>query len=102
MNIIKKAFWGFLCASAFCVGAQAQSPTKHIYLYKNGTVVFRANAEDVDSVALEENKTVIGFYKHGNNQAVYKAPYSDIDSLSYTAPQAQADLLDIKFDEMGI
>lgn len=101
MNIIKKAFWGILCASAFCVGAQAQSPTKHIYLYKNGTVVFRANAEDVDSVALEENKTVIGFYKHGNNQAVYKAPYSDIDSLSYTAPQAQADLLDIKFDEMG-
>lgn len=53
MNIIKKAFWGILCASAFCVGAQAQSPTKHIYLYKNGTVVFRANAEDVDSVALE-------------------------------------------------
>lgn len=101
LNIIKRVFLGIACISAFSIVAKAQNTAKHIYAYKNGVVVFRADANAVDSVALEENKTVVGLYKHGNSTAVYKAAYSDIDSISYTAPTAKADLLDIKFDEMG-
>lgn len=72
LNIIKKVFLGIACVSAFSLGAKAQNTAKHIYAYKNGVVVFRADANAVDSVALEENKTVIGLYKHDNSTAVYK------------------------------
>ena len=82
LNILKKVFLGIACVSAFSLGAKAQNTAKHIYAYKDGVVVFRADANAVDSVALEENKTVIGLYKHGNSTAVYKAAYSDIDSIS--------------------
>ena len=101
LNIIKKVFLGIACISAFGIGAKAQNVAKHIYVYKNGAVVFRADANAVDSVALEDNKTVVGLYKHGSSTAVFKAAYSDSDSISYTAPVVKADLLDIKFDESG-
>ena len=101
LNFIKKTFLGAAFIAAFGFNAGAQTITKHIYAYKDGAVVFRANASDVDSIALEENKTVIALYKHGASQAAYKANYGDIDSVSLTAPVPQADLIDIKFDENG-
>ena len=100
-NIIKKAFVAALGFAALASSASAQTLTRHIYAYKDSTVMFRAEADDVDSIALEENKSIVALYKNGTATALYRAPYGDIDSISFTAPRATADLLDIKFDEMG-
>ncbi len=100
-NIIKKAFVVAAGFTALVAGASAQTLTRHIYAYKDSTVMFRAEADDVDSIALEENKSVVALYKNGTATALYRAPYGDIDSISFTAPHATADLLDIKFDETG-
>lgn len=78
--------------------ANAQSVQKHIYAYKGGKVVYRGLASDVDSIALEQNKSVVGLYHHGDSGAQYSALYSDIDSISFSAPVPKADLLDVVFN----
>lgn len=101
LNLIKKTLLGAACIAVFGFNTNAQTITKHIYAYKDGVVTFRANASDVDSIALEENKTVVALYKHGSSTPVYKTNYSDIDSISFTAPVPVADILDVMFDETG-
>lgn len=92
-----------MTAAVACMAMVAASAqvTKHIYAYKDGAVVFRAAAAEADSLAFEDGKTVVALYNHATGEALWKANYSDVDSLSFTPPTAVADLLDIKFDEGG-
>lgn len=82
--------------------AQTQKIDKHIYVYKDSVVQFRALQSEADSVALEQGKSVVSIYNHANPSApLFTTNYADIDSISFKGPKPLADLLDIKFDEAG-
>lgn len=93
-------FWVIVCMFALSVNANAQSNKKNLYVYKGNTVVYKASAALVDSVALEENKTIVSLYKKDGTQ-LYSAPYADIDSITYSMLPPVADLLDVRFTADG-
>lgn len=89
-----------VCMFALSLNANAQNNKKNMYVYKGSTVVYKASTSLVDSVALEENKTVVTLYKRDGSK-LYSAPYADIDSITYSMLPPVADLLDVKFTEDG-
>jgi len=70
-----------------------------VYVYKGGEIVYQTTAETLDSVALEQSKTIISLYSKNGTQ-LYSAAYSNIDSITYvTLPMA--DMLDVQFNSDG-
>ena len=70
-----------------------------VYVYKGGEIVYQTTAETLDSVALEQSKTIISLYSKSGTQ-LYSAAYSNIDSITYvTLPMA--DMLDVQFNSDG-
>ncbi|MFA6819102.1 MAG: LamG-like jellyroll fold domain-containing protein [Bacteroidaceae bacterium] len=83
----------------FTLGTSTFAATQHVYVYKGSEIVYRTTADNLDSVALEQNKTIISLYSK-NGTRLYSAAYSEIDSITYvTLPQA--DLLDVQFNADG-
>ena len=73
--------------------------TQHVYVYKGSDIVYRTTADKLDSVVLEQNKTIISLYSKDGTR-LYSAAYSEIDSIKYvTLPEA--DLLDVQFNADG-
>lgn len=84
---------------AAAIGMDAANVAKHVFVFHNGQVVFMANANELDSIALEDNKTVISLYKRDGTM-LYSAPYTDVDSIT-TKYEPKADLLDVVFTANG-
>ena len=100
MKQIISKFWILVGLLILGIGANAQTNKKNIYVYMGDSVVFKAKASEVDSVALEEEKTVVSLYNRAGTK-LYSAAYADVDSISYFMKTPVADLLDIKFTADG-
>ena len=101
MKQIISKFWILVGLLILGIGANAQTNKKNIYVYMGDSVVFKAKASEVDSVALEEEKTVVSLYNRAGTK-LYSAAYADVDSISYFMKTPVADLLDIKFTADGL
>ena len=82
MKQIISKFWILVGLLILGIGANAQTNKKNIYVYMGDSVVFKAKASEVDSVALEEEKTVVSLYNRAGTK-LYSAAYADVDSISY-------------------
>ncbi len=93
---------GRLALSALMLGgiftsAQADD---NLYVYKNGVIMFREKAANVDSVAMEKDKSVVTLY-NAAKEVLYTSPRSQVDSISFTTDVPQADMLDVRFNADG-
>lgn len=101
-NIFKKALGLIILSAALMPSVAQTSAGEHLYVYKDGKVLFRSDWGEVDSIALEDQKTVVSLYNHEKGTKLYSTEISAIDSISTVSPVAPvADLLDIKFDALG-
>ena len=89
----------FALIGFFFLSAGATAATQHVYIYKDGKIVYQTNAEKLDSVALEQNKTIMSFYSKDGTK-LYTAAYTDVDSIIY-ATLPTADMLDVQFNADG-
>lgn len=80
-----------------CTQAFAQN---YVYVYKDGVIRHRDTIANVDSVALEQDKTTVTLYDAQHN-VLYSAPRAETDSISTVTDVPQADLLDIRFLDDG-
>ena len=89
-----------LTALVMC-GVSANSQTNdNLYIYKNGVIMHREKAANVDSVAMEEGKSIVTLYDAAR-KVLYTAPRSQVDSISFTTDVPQADMLDVRFNADG-
>jgi glycerophosphoryl diester phosphodiesterase len=85
--------------SFFALAANSFAANQHVYVYKGSDIVFRTTSDKLDSVALEQNKTIISLYSKDGTR-LYTAAYAEIDSITYvTLPVA--DMLDVQFNADG-
>ena len=75
MKQIISKFWILVGLLILGIGANAQTNKKNIYVYMGDSVVFKAKASEVDSVALEEEKTVVSLYNRAGTK-LYSAAYA--------------------------
>ncbi len=102
MKAMKKnnAIKGLLAAAIIAAASMAGHAEECIYVYHQGSIVFKDYAEHVDSVALENNKTQISIYDTTHVQ-LYSAALSYVDSIKFADDRPVADLLDVVFNPDG-
>ena len=89
-----------LCGLALCGITLSMSATDYLYVYKDGVIRHRQPKASVDSIAMEQGKTLVTLYDAQHN-VLYTAPRSEVDSISTVTDVPQADLLDVIFNEDG-
>lgn len=94
--IAKLALYGLMLLAP----AESAFAQEYIYVYKNGVIRYRDTVENVDSVAMEQDKSVVTLYD-AQHKPVYSSPRTEVDSISLTTTVPQADLLDIRFLDDG-
>ncbi len=97
-NTLKTLSTAILLACGCILNANADDG--NVYVYHAGHVVFMDSKSNVDSIALEENKTKVSFYGSDKTQ-LYTALASDIDSITFNFTAPVADMLDVQFGEDG-
>ena len=80
----------------FLASAASAVAQDYIYVYKDGVIRYRDEVQNVDSVALSQDKTEISLF-NTNHQKVYSSARTEVDSISKVTSVPQADLLDISF-----
>lgn len=73
MKQIISKFWILVGLLILGIGANAQTNKKNIYVYMGDSVVFKAKASEVDSVALEEEKTVVKSLQPRRNKTLQRS-----------------------------
>jgi len=89
-----------LSALMLCGMITTAQADDNLYVYKNGVIMFREKAANVDSVAMEKDKSVVTLY-NAAKEVLYTAPRSQVDSISFTTDVPQADMLDVRFNADG-
>ena len=72
----------------------------NLYVFHKGNLVFKCLAADVDSVALEDNKTKVTLYNKQHAQ-LFTAPSAEVDSITFKYYKPVADILDVVFKKDG-
>lgn len=90
-----------LTGACMAANAKADGPvvngTNYIYAYKDGKVIYRADTNVVDSLAIENSNTQLSFFAKDGVTRLFKIPYANVDSISIYPPHPTATLLDVKF-----
>lgn len=95
-----------LAGSANVMADSKDAANMGVYVYKSGQVLEKFQKDVVDSVAYEEEKTVVTLYNK-SKEILYSAPVASVDSIVFKPmeiPQVvvpKADLLDIVFNADG-
>ena len=98
--MIKKIILETLCVIYILFGTIYLNAQEHIYVYKQGSIAFKEKTNTIDSVALEKNKTELGFYNAPNSR-FYNTPIEEIDSIVFAMEKPVADILDVVFKTDG-